>query len=120
MLLHKNGIDILGATSCGEFINGHQSEGETVALLLDLSKENYSILFEEIGERTISDAAAQLAENALQIFKNPSMIVCSTGFTTKGEFFDGASMVKSIEKTIGPDKIFFGGMAGDDGTFYTG
>ena len=116
-LLHKNGIDILGATSCGEFINGHQSEGETVALLLDLSKENYSILFEEIGERTISDAAAQLAENALQIFKNPSMIVCSTGFTTKGEFFDGASMVKSIEKTIGPDKIFFGGMAGDDGTF---
>jgi len=116
-LLHKNGIDILGATSCGEFINGHQSEGETVIMLLELSKENYSILFEVIGERSISDAAAQLANDSLQKFKNPSLIVCSTGMTTNGEYFDGASMVKSIEKTIGPDKLFFGGMAGDDGTF---
>ena len=116
-LLHKNGIDILGATSCGEFINGHQSEGETVIMLLDLSKENYSILYEQIGDRSISDAAAQLASNALQKFKNPSMIVCSTGMSSKGEYFDGPSMVKGIEKTIGPDKIFFGGLAGDDGTF---
>ncbi|MGB4844696.1 MAG: FIST N-terminal domain-containing protein [Ferruginibacter sp.] len=116
-LFHEKGIDILGATSCGEFINGHQSEGETVIMLLDIAKENYSILYEEIGERSISDAAAQLAENALQKFKNPSLIVCSTGMTTKAEYFDGPSMVKSIEKTLGPDKIFFGGMAGDDGTF---
>lgn len=116
-IFYKKGIDILGATSCGEFINAHQSEGETVIMLLDLSKENYSILFEEIGERTVSDAAAQLAENALQVFKNPSMIVCGTGMSSKGEYFDGASMVKSIEKTIGSDKIFFGGLAGDDGTF---
>jgi len=116
-LLYKKGIDILGATSCGEFINGHQSEGETVIMLLDLSKENYSILFEVIDERSISDASAQLAKNALQIFTNPSLIVCSTGLSSKGEYFDGASMVKSIESTIGPDKIFFGGLAGDDGTF---
>ena len=26
-ILHKEGIDIIGATSSGEFINGHQSEG---------------------------------------------------------------------------------------------
>ncbi len=116
-LLHQKGIDILGATSCGEFINGHQSEGETVMMLLDLSKENYSILYEEIGERSIGDAADQLACDALQKFKNPSLIVCSTGMSVKGEYFDGASMVKSIEKKIGPDKIFFGGMAGDDGTY---
>ena len=36
---------------------------------------------------------------------------------SKGEYFDGETLVHSIEKAIGPDRIFFGGMAGDDGTF---
>lgn len=38
-LFHQKEIDILGVTSCGEFINGHQSEGEIVVLLLDLSRD---------------------------------------------------------------------------------
>ncbi len=116
-LLHKKGIDIFGATSCGEFINGHQTEGETAILLCDLSREAYTILFEKIGDRTIKEAAVQLGKDAIQKFKNPSLIICSTGMTTKGEYFDGEAMVKSIEENIGADKIFFGGMAGDDMTF---
>ena len=48
-ILSKEGIDIIGATSSGEFINGHQSEGETVVMLFDIHKEDYCILFEEIG-----------------------------------------------------------------------
>ncbi len=116
-LLYQKKIDIFGATSCGEFINGHQTEGEIAILLLNLSRELYAILFEEIGNRTIQEAATQLSQSALQKFKNPSLIICSTGITTKGEYFDGESLVESIEKNIGPDKIFFGGMAGDDGTF---
>ena len=32
-------IDVIGSTSSGEFINGHQSEGEIVILLLDIHKE---------------------------------------------------------------------------------
>ena len=116
-LFHQKGIDILGATSCGEFINGHQSEGETVVLLLDLSRDSYTVLYEEIGNKSILDASSEFAQTALQKFKNPSLIVCSTGMTTKGEYFDGDALVKGIEKTLGPDRIFFGGMAGDDGTF---
>ena len=34
-ILKNEGIDIFGATSCGEFIEGYQGEGSTVALLLD-------------------------------------------------------------------------------------
>ncbi len=116
LLLEKE-IDILGATSCGEFINGHQSEGEIVILLLDLSRDSYTILFEEIGNRSIHDAASEFAQAALQKFKNPSLIICSTSMTSKGEYFDGEALVKGIEKKLGPDKLFFGGMAGDDGTF---
>ena len=116
-LLHQRGIDIIGATSCGEFIDGNQSKGETVILLLDLSKENYSILYEEIGERSITDAAAKMANDALQKFTNPSLIVCSTGINAKGEYFDGEELVKSLETNLGPEKIFVGGMSGDDETF---
>lgn len=116
-ILHQKGIDIFGATSCGEFIDGQQTEGEIAILLLDMSRESYRILFEETGERSIEEAAARLGQEALQSFKNPSLIICSTGMSMKGEFFDGESLVKQIEKAIGPERIFFGGMAGDDMKF---
>lgn len=116
-LLSNESIDIIGATSCGEFIDGYQSEGEIAILLLELPKDSYSIIFKEIGTRSIKEAASQLAQSALQIFQNPSLILCSTGMNSKGEYFDGETLVHSIEKAIGPDRIFFGGMAGDDGTF---
>jgi hypothetical protein len=50
-LLSNNNIDSLGLTSCGEFIDGHLSEGETALLLLDLPPSHYKIVFEEIDGR---------------------------------------------------------------------
>lgn len=116
-MLAERDIDIVGATSSGEFINGHQSEGESAILLIELSRDYYSILWEELGERTIEEASGQLALRALEKFSNPSMIICSTGMNASGEFFHGERMVKTIEEKIGADKVFFGGMAGDDMTF---
>jgi hypothetical protein len=34
-------------------------------------------------------------------FKNPSFIVCSTGMTAAGVYFNGEEMVKSLEQTLG-------------------
>ena len=116
-LLDENGIQIFGATSCGEFINGHQSEGEIVVLLLDINRNHYTILFESIGDRTLQDVASKLAKAALEKCDNPALIVCSTGMNIKGEYFDGETFVRSLENYFGPDKIFIGGMAGDDWTF---
>lgn len=115
-ILHNEGIDILGATSCGEFINGYQDEGSTVILLLNLHPESYTILFEDIGDRNLSDVATQLAKAALQKFKRPAFILCSTGVSVKGEFLDGEILVSSIENVIGPQVNIYGGMAGDDFT----
>ncbi|MEJ7674838.1 MAG: FIST N-terminal domain-containing protein [Chitinophagaceae bacterium] len=115
-ILVQENIDVLGATSCGEFIDGYQGEGSIVILLLDLNKEFYTILFEDISDRNLADVAAQIAQTALKKFSNPSLIVCSTGMSAAGQYFDGEAMVKSIEENIGADKIFFGGMAGDDMT----
>ena len=43
----SEGIDVIGATSSGEFIDGHESKGEIAVLLLDINKSDYCILFED-------------------------------------------------------------------------
>ena len=116
-ILNKEGIDIIGATSSSEFIDGHQSEGETVVMLFDLNKNDYCILFEDIGERTLSDAAENMAKSAIQKFDKPAFILCSTLLAADGKMLDGETLIHSIEKITGPQVNLFGGMAGDDITF---
>jgi len=115
-LLHQQNIDIIGATSCGEFINGYQDEGSAVILLLDISRNSYTILFEEIADGTVNDAATRLAQAAMSKFRKPGFILQSTGFSADGEYFDGENLIRCIENSIGPDMTVSGGMAGDDGT----
>ncbi|MEO7922819.1 MAG: FIST N-terminal domain-containing protein [Chitinophagaceae bacterium] len=116
-LLHQKEIDIIGATSSTEFIDGHQDEGSIVILLLNLNKAYYTILFQEVGQLTVSDAATQMAKAALQHFNNPAFILCSSGLSTDGKMMDGETLIHSIEKVVGSHANMFGGMAGDDMTF---
>ena len=102
-LLHNKGIDIIGATSCGEFINGYQDEGSVVILLLNFNRNHYTILFEDVGDSNIGDVAEQMAQAALQKFKKPAFILCSTSLSKSGEFFNGETLVRSIEKVVGPN-----------------
>lgn len=113
-LMDSKNIEVFGATSCGEFINGHQTEGEIAILLLELAKEHYTILFETMEDGNMDKAIYKLANNALKQFTNPSLIVCGPGINQNGEHFEGEKLVKSLEKQLGADKLFFGGMAGDD------
>jgi hypothetical protein len=48
---NSRNIDVFGTTSCGEFTDGHQSEGEIVVLLLELAKENQIIISEDCYEK---------------------------------------------------------------------
>jgi hypothetical protein len=115
-ILAKQDIDVFGVTSCGEFVDGHQSKGEIAILLMDLSRDSYAILFEDMEERSIQAVAKQVASSALSKFANPALIVCSTGVTPEVELFDGTTLVHELSEAIGNDRIFFGGMAGDDFT----
>jgi hypothetical protein len=116
-ILDKEGIDIIGASSSGEFIDGYQSVGEAVLMLLDINKNYYCILFEDIGERTVEDSAANMANNALQKFNKPAIILLSTCLSEKAELLKGEPLLRSIEKIVGPQVNIFGGMAGDDINF---
>lgn len=116
-LLHQHNIDIVGATSSGEFIDGHEDEGSISVLLLDLDRSHYSILFESIGDRAIEDVGNQVGQRALATFKHPAFILCSTLITADGRMLEGEPLLRSIEKEVGSKLTLFGGMAGDDITF---
>ncbi|MEO7174432.1 MAG: FIST N-terminal domain-containing protein [Saprospiraceae bacterium] len=116
-LLSEHNVDIIGATSSTEFIDGHQDEGSVVILLLDLNRNSYSILFEIIGEKTSADSGRNLAKAALQKFTNPSFILLTTSLTADGKMLDGEAIINSMEKEMGSEFNLFGGMAGDDMSF---
>jgi hypothetical protein len=116
-LLNHYHIDVIGATSSGEFINGHQSEGEIAIMLLEINRNNYCILFGDIGERSLKEATGNLVQDAFQRFEKPAFILLTTLIRSDGKLLDGEGMVKFIEKLAGPDITLFGGMAGDDLSF---
>ena len=115
-LLDSKNIDVFGATSCGEFINGYQSEGEIAILLLDLSNEHYAILLEDFENNSLETSISNLANDATKKFNNPSLIVCGTGIDKNGELFKGEDLSTHLKTKLGMDKLFYGGLAGDDWT----
>jgi hypothetical protein len=106
----------LGATTAGEFINGHRSEGGAAILLLNLNRDQYTILFEDIRDRSIEEVASSLSQSALKKFNQPAFILCSTGVSAEGELFEGQVLLQEIAREL-PDAKIFGGLAGDDITF---
>ena len=116
-ILTSAGIDCVGATSCNEFTDGNQSEGAIAMMLLDIDKDNYALLTVDIESKTIVEAGTLLSTAALQKFSNPSLIILSTSLMETGAILDGETLIRSIEKTIGPQVNMFGGMAGDDLSF---
>src|SRR5436190_988157 len=71
-IFNQRKIDIVGATSSGEFTNGYQSEGATAILLLDIPKDNYRVLFENTIGKDIAAAGERAARTALSIFSKPA------------------------------------------------
>ena len=116
-LLLNKGIDVIGASSSGEFINGHQTEGEIVLMLLDINRSDYFILFEDIGKRNIDEVATAMAHKVQQKFNNPALILLTTSVTSKGDFLSGENLLRILGEITGPQVSIFGGMAGDDMSF---
>ena len=116
-ILSDLNIEIIGATSSGEFIDGHQSEGEMVVMLLDIHKDHYRILLEDIGQKSVEESTNHMVEQAFQTFQKPAFILLTTLIKSDGVFLDGEGVVDFMEKTAGPDITMFGGMAGDDISF---
>ncbi len=115
-LLDEKGIQIFGATTAGEFINGEIEAGSIVMMLLDMKPAYFKIEFLETSPDTAFESAKQLGTTVKEIFTNPSLIIA-----TGGVFIDGDKIIEGIIKGFGKSDSsektevnLFGGMAGDD------
>lgn len=99
-------VDVFGSTTAGEIIDSEVMKQSTVIMLLDINKAHYKIFTEESGDTY--KAANDMALFAKSSFKNPSVIVISSGLTIDAEQIIRG--VQDCDKTI----PLFGGLAGDD------
>lgn len=114
-LFTGKGIDVFGATSAGEFIDGHESQGETAILLLNISKAHYRLSFYDTKHKEVALVAKAAAGKAVQTFSNPAFILCTTCLSETGDMYDGGTVIHSIQDIVGKQAPIFGAMSGDDG-----
>lgn len=109
-LLNKEGIQIFGATSSGEFISSEIEEESMVIMLLDMDPSYFKLLFFEAGDISEYEIAKQLGTQGKEIFEKPAFIIAS-GWSNE---MDGEEIIMGIEDGFGGGTTIFGGMAGDD------
>jgi len=115
-LLDEKDIQIFGATTAGEFIDGEIEEGSIVILLLDMNRDYFNIEFLETSLQSTLDTAKKLGAIGKETFTNPSLIIA-----TGGIYIDGEQIIEGIIEGFGNptsstqrEVTVFGGMAGDD------
>lgn len=107
--LDDKGIQIFGATTAGEFIDGDVEEGSFVMMLTDMNPAHFKLEFLETSEQTTFKDAKKLGVIGKETFSNPAFIIASGGI-----FIDGEQVVDGIMRGFGQEATIFGGMAGDD------
>ena len=107
--LDKKGLQVFGATTAGEFIDGNILESSITVMLLDLKTEYFKLTYLETGTQTTVENAYQIGRLGKSTFANSAFIIVS-GWVSS----DGENIVENITKGYGRDVTIFGGMAGDD------
>ncbi len=108
-LLHKEGMQIFGSTTSGEFISSEISSGGIAIMLIDINPSYFKVTFQETGSHSVFESAKQFGQEGMQAFNNPAFIIGSGWLHT-----DGEEIIKGIEAGCDGDVPIFGGMAGDD------
>ncbi|MDZ4747271.1 MAG: FIST N-terminal domain-containing protein [Saprospiraceae bacterium] len=115
-LLDEKGIQIFGATTAGEFIDGEIEAGSIVMMLLDLNPAYFKIEFLETSPKTALQDAIEIGVIGKETFTNPAFIIA-----TGGVALDGEPIVEGIIQGFGKtpssadgEVTVFGGKAGDD------
>lgn len=117
-LLDQQGIQVFGATSGGEFIDGDISSGAIAILLLDMQPAHFRIMLQDYRDKDPESVAREMTMAAQKIFKNPSFIIsASICATDASELLLGESLLRAIESVSGHEANIWGGRAGDDFAF---
>ncbi len=115
-LLDQKGIQIFGATTGGEFIDGEICAGTIAILLLDMDPSKFMVLLEDYSDKDTDLLTQSMARKAKERFNNPSFIL-SIGIEVLNSLELGDPIIRAIESVTGPETIIWGGRAGDDFLF---
>ena len=115
-LLDKKGIQLFGASTAGEFIDGEMEEGSIVMLLLDLNPAYFKIQFLETSQENAFEDAIQLGISGKESFNNPAFIIVNSGVSLDGEpIVEGIiHSFSNSPSSANKEVTVFGGKAGDD------
>src|SRR5690606_15715274 len=115
-VLEEKDIQVFGATTAGEFIDGDIGEASIAVLLLDMNPAHFKLTYIDINPGTALEDAKCLADIAYESFRDPALIVA-----TGGIFIDGDQIMEGILHGLAThvsspaqEATIFGGMAGDD------
>lgn len=115
-LFDEREIQVFGATTAGEFIDGEMEEGSIVIMLLDMNPAHFRMEFLETSQETTFEDAIKLGINGKEVFSNPAFIIANSGVS-----LDGEPIVEGLIQGFGraPSSAdrgvtIFGGKAGDD------
>jgi hypothetical protein len=86
-LLEENCIQIFGATTAGEFIDGEIEEGSIVMLLLDMNPAYFKLEFLETSQETAVEEGTKLGITGKETFAKPAFIIANSGVALDGEPF---------------------------------
>ena len=112
-LLDQKGIQIFGATTGGEFIDGEIGAGTIAILLLNMDPSKFMVLLEDYSDKNPVLLTQSMARKAKERFNNPSFIL-SISIKVVSDSDNGEPILRAIESVTGPDTIIWGGRAGDD------
>ena len=115
-LLDEKGIQIFGATTAGEFIDGEIEAGSIVIMLLDMNPAYFKMEFLETSKEAVLEDAKKLGITGKETFTNPSFIIASGGVSLDGEqIVEGIIQGFEIAASSADREVtVFGGKAGDD------
>ena len=106
--LSSHHIQVFGATTAGEIQDNDVTEQTTVIMLLDAKPDTFHLYLQEATEDNTYQKCQNLAKKALELYKNPSIVLVSSGLR-----IDAEMIIKGVKDTS--DRIdLFGGLAGDD------
>lgn len=107
--LSIRGIEVFGSSTAGEIYETEVFEYTYVCMLMEIDRAFFHIAMIESVNSNIYQVAVKLSGEAQSAFKDPSLIVISSGLR-----IDGEEIIKGIKDELGEHTTVFGGMAGDD------
>ncbi len=94
-LLNSKNIQVFGATTSGEFIDGDIEAGSITIMLLDINPDYFKLSFSETGTLTTYDNAKHLGELGKETFEDCAFIIVS-GWLSQ----DGEPLLKGLPKAM--------------------